>query len=239
VESSLHRELKRRYGPDAGGRSEVALAGCRVDAVGADGELVEVQSGALGPLRAKLGRLLASKRVRVVKPVVTARRIVKRARADGRDLSARFSPKRGAVLDVFDDLVGLVGVFPDPNLWVEVLAVEIDEIRLQRRRARRGFVVADRVLRAVSGSVTLHVAADLWRLAPGFRPVAPFTTLELAESLGRPLDFAQRAAYCLRLAGAVDVVGKAGNRRVYVAAQASAAVGAEAGASLGIASTTR
>src|SRR6478752_3639699 len=101
METALHRQLKARFGPECGGRSEVALAGFRIDAVDPDGGLVEVQSGALGPLRGKLARLLSEHRVRVVKPVVVARRIVRRARRDGADISARMSPKRGDLLDVF------------------------------------------------------------------------------------------------------------------------------------------
>jgi hypothetical protein len=214
VESSLHRELKERYGPGAGGRLEVSLGGFRVDAVAGDGELVEVQSGALGPLRSKLARLLPGARVRVVKPVVVARRVVRRARRDGPDLSARFSPKRGAVVDVFDDLVGLVQVFPHPNLRVDVLGVEVDEVRLARRRWP-GYEVADRALRGVVARVPLRAAADLWGLLPPGLGDAPFTTRELAECLGRPAAFAQRVAYCLRLSGAAEAVGKVGNRRVY------------------------
>jgi hypothetical protein len=213
VETSLHRQLKERFGPASGGRAEVALGGYRVDAVAPDGALVEVQSGALGPLRAKLGRLLPRHKVRVVKPVVVARRLIRRARRDGADLSARRSPKRGAMVDVFDDLIGLARVFPHPNLAVEVLAVEIDEVRVPRRRWP-GHAVVDRRLREVVATVPLRVAADLWTLLPeGVE--GPFTTFDLAERLGRPLAFAQRVAYCLRLSGAAETVGKRGNRLVY------------------------
>lgn len=214
METSLHRELKARYGPDSGGRLEVTLGAFRIDAVAEDGELIEVQSGALGPLRGKLGRLLPDSRIRVVKPVTVARRVVRRSHRDGADLSARYSPKRGAVFDVFDDLVGLARVFPHRNLTVDVLAVEVDEVRLDRRR-RPGYTVADRRLRAVVASVPLRVAADLWGLLPGGLG-SPFSTRDLADHLGRPAAFAQRVAYCLRHSGAVETVGKAGNRRIYV-----------------------
>jgi hypothetical protein len=213
VETSLHRELKERYGPSAGGRSEVALKGFRVDAVTADGGLIEVQSGALGPLREKLRRLLPEYHVRVIKPVVVARRLVRRARRDGRDLSARFSPKRGALVEVFDDLIGLARVFPHPNLCVEVLAVEIDEVRVPSRR-RPGYRVADRRLRTISETIALREAADLLTLLPGDWSM-PFNTCDLANRLGRPIGFAQRVAYCLRLSGAVETVGKSGNRWIY------------------------
>jgi hypothetical protein len=215
VETSLHRQLKERYGPRRGGRLEVALGGFRVDAVSSAGALIDVQSGSLSPLRGKLGRLLPEHRVRVIKPVVLARRVVRRSRPDGADLSARFSPKKGTLLDVFDDLVGLATLFPHPNLRVDVLAVEIDEVRVPRRRWP-GYRVADRSLRRVVETVSLRLPQHLWRLLPGTWDT-PFTTLDLAERLERPLAFAQRVAYCLRLAGAVEIRGKVGNRRIYAA----------------------
>lgn len=223
METTLHRQLKERFGASSGGRSEVTLGGFRIDAVDPDGWLIEVQSGPLSPLRAKLARLLPEHRVRVVKPVIVARRLVRRTRANSADVSARYSPKRGTALDVFDDLVGLARVFPHPNLRIDVLSIEIDEVRTPRRRWP-GFKVADRLLRDVLGSVTLAQARDLWSLLPG-TPASPFTTRELAEALERSRDFAQRVAYCLRLSGAAQLVGKRGNSLVYVRADSPHLVG--------------
>jgi hypothetical protein len=213
VETSLHRALKEQFGPVSGGRLEVSFGVYRIDAVGHDGVLIEVQSGPLGPLRAKLARLLPASRVRVVKPVTVAKRVIRRASPSGADLSARYSPRRGRVVDVFDDLIGLAATFPHPNLTIEVLGVEVDEVRVARRR-RPGFTVVDRGLLSVVSSVSLSEAVDLWRLLPAGLD-GPFTTRELSELLDRPLAFAQRVAYCLRLSGAVETVGKDGNRRVY------------------------
>src|SRR5207302_151250 len=117
----------------------------RIDAIAPDGTLIEVQTGALGPLREKLGRLLRARRVRVIKPVVVTRRIVRRDRRDGPDLSARLSPRRGSPADAFDDLVGLARLFPDPNLRIDVVEVAIEEVRIPRRR-RPGYAVIDRRL---------------------------------------------------------------------------------------------
>jgi len=222
METTLHRQLKERFGAPGEGRLEVALGGFRIDAVDRERRLVEVQSGALGPLRGKLARLLAEHQVRVVKPVVLERRIVRRARLKAPDLSARRSPKRGAVIDVFDDLVGLVSIFPHPNLMIDVLSVAIDEIRVPRRRKRSpGYKVVDRQLRSLLGSSVLRDADDLWSLLPA-DVESPFTTIDLAEMLSRSIDFAQRVAYCLRLSGAARVVGKVGNRRIYMRSTASA-----------------
>jgi len=213
METALHRRLKEQYGTESGGRVEVSLLGYRIDAIDAEGALVEIQSGALGPLRGKLARLLFEHQIRVVKPVVVGKRIIRRAGRDGRDLSARMSPKRGQVLDVFDDLVGLVGIFPDPNLHIDVLEVVIDEVRVPRKR-RPGYTIMDRVLHETGAIVTLREAADLWKLVPVILPDR-FTTIDLAHAIGRPMVFAQRVAYCLRKVGAVRQVGKVGNRVVY------------------------
>jgi hypothetical protein len=213
VETTLHRQLKEPYGPTAGGRLEVFLHGFRIDAVAANGDLVEVQSGPLGPLRTKLARLLPEHRVRVIKPIVLTRRLIRRARPDGADLSSRLSPRRGALVDVFDDLVGLATIFPHPHLQIDLLAVAIEELRVPRKR-RPGYSVLDRRLSAVVSTVSLRRARDLLPLIPEGLP-DPFTTRDLAAVLNRPLAFAQRVAYCLRSSAAVTVVGTQGNRKVY------------------------
>jgi len=221
METSLHHALKDRYGLASGGRCEVTVEGFRIDAVEPCGQLVEIQSGALGPLRAKLGRLLHRHRVRVVKPVVLERRVVRRSRLDGADLSSRRSPKRGTLIDVFEDLVGLARSFPHPNLRIEVLGVAIDEIRTPRRRWP-GYKIADRRLGEVREKVLLEKPADLWQLVPGGHDwTAPFSTADISARTDRPQWLAQRVAYCLRHSGAVRTVGKAGNRLIYVGIPAS------------------
>lgn len=214
MESSLHRALKEHYA--GAGDREVPLEGFRIDAVDPQGWLVEVQSGSLGPLRHKLKRLLPAYRVRLIKPVALERRLVRRARRDGPDLSSRRSPKRGGLVDVFDDLVGLATIFPDANLRIDVLAVSIEEIRVPRRRSPY-YDVVDRRLIAIEQARPLEHARDLWSLLPGdCQGRTPFTTHDLARRLDRPLAMAQRVAYCLRRSGAALALSKQGNSRVYV-----------------------
>ena len=216
METSLHRALKDQYGADSGGRSEVVFKGFRVDAVRDTGLLVEVQSGALGPLRSKLRSLLPEHQVQVVKPVTIQRRVIRRARLDGPDLSSRRSPKRGAILDIFEDLVGLAQILADPNLVIEILGVAIDEVRIPRRRWP-GYKIADRCLIQILDRRRIEHPADLWTLLPPEHDwTEPFTTADIARRIDRPLWFAQRVAYCLRLSGAAPVIGKRSNHRVYV-----------------------
>ncbi len=218
METSLHRSLKDRYASGQDGRREVRIDGFRIDAIDEAGRLIEVQSGPLGPLRGKLRQLLPLHRLRIVKPVVLSRRLVQTSPRGGSILSVRRSPKRGSLVDVFDDLLGVVRVFPHVNLDIEILGVTIDEVRVARRR-RPGYTVADRRLGQIQETVTLARASDLWTLLPAeCAEDEVFTTNELARRLGRPIWFAQRVAYCLRETKAARAVGKTGNRLIYVRA---------------------
>lgn len=224
METSLHRSLKELHGPAAGGRCEVAVDGFRIDAVAADGSLVEIQSGGLGALKPKLRSLLPRHRIRVVKPIVLGRVVVRRTAADGPDLSRRRSPRRGSLVEAFEDLVGLASMLPDPNLTVQIVGVAIEEVRLPRRR-RPGFAVIDRRLIEVREAVTIGSADDLWDLLPtDFPRFEPFSTADLARKLGTTRPFAQRIAYCLRNAGAAQPVAKRGNSYIYTARTGVAAV---------------
>jgi hypothetical protein len=213
VERTLHRQLKERYGPEAGGQTEVALEGFRVDAIAADGRLIEIQSAPLGLLKRKLATLLPTRAIEVVKPVIVGRRVIRRLEPGGIDLGCRRSPKRGSLIEVFEELVGIAHLFPHSNLTIDLLAVEIDEVRVARRR-RPGYSVVDRVLGRVVESVQLRVANDLWTLLPDDLP-DQFSTRDLAERIGRSLHFARRVAYCLRQSGSARVVAKVGNSLIY------------------------
>jgi hypothetical protein len=217
METSLHRDLKALYaGDDA--QFEVSLDGFRIDAV-SGGRLVEIQHGSLATIRDKVRTLLETHRVVVVKPIVVQKLLVKRASKDGPVASRRTSPKRGTILDLFDELVHFTRVFPHPGLTLEVPLVDVEEWRYpghgRRRRWRADdHQVEDQKLVAVHHTYQFRTAADLVRLI--FCPLPkPFHTGQLAEALHTRRWVAQRIAYCLRKMGAVCAVGKLGNTRLY------------------------
>jgi hypothetical protein len=217
METSLHRDLKRLYA-GAGARTEVAISGYRIDAV-SRGRLIEIQHGSLAAIRDKIGRLLAEHRVLVVKPIVRTKLLVKRPGRGEAAVSSRMSPKRGAIVDVFDELVYFTRVFPHPRLALEVVLVDVEEHRYpghgrRRRWRRRDHVVEDQKLVAVGRRVRLRGAADLVKLLPARLP-GEFHTLALAELCRVRRDVAQRIAYCLREMRAIEQVGKRGNALVY------------------------
>lgn len=216
METSLHRQLKRFYAGHET-RQEVRVGRWRIDAV-ARGQLVEVQLGSLAAIRSKVQALLAEHRLRVVKPIVARKHLIKLDER-GRVVAERSSPKRGSWLDAFDELVYFTQVFPHPNLTLELPLVEIAERRRpghgRRRRWRRDdFVVDDQELLAIADQRRVRTAADLVRLLPA-RPQGEFDTADLAQALGVRRFVAQRIAYCLREMGALDTRGKRARAWLY------------------------
>jgi hypothetical protein len=217
METSLHRELKQRYaGREA--TLEVPLGPYRIDAI-ADGQLVEIQHGALGAIRDKIRALVAKHRVLVVKPIVIRKLLVKLDGKGGAVLSRRLSPRRGTLLDLFDDLIHFTRAFPHEQLTLEVLLVEIEEWRYpghgRRRRWRLAdYQVEDQRLVRVHEIHRFHTADDLVALLPPGLP-QPFHTGQLAEAMQIPRWRASRITYCLTHMGAARRVGKTGNAWLY------------------------
>jgi hypothetical protein len=217
METSLHRELKRLYAGD-GATTEVPLGQYRIDAI-ADGRLVEIQHGALGAIRDKIRALLAKHRVLVVKPIVVRKMLVKLDGKGGAVTSRRLSPRRGKLLDLFDDLVHFTRAFPHDRLTLEVPLVDVEERRYpghgRRRRWRLAdFQVEDQRLVCVHQTHRFHTAADLAALLPAGLP-QPFHTGQLAEAMEIPRWLAGRIAYCLSHMGTARRIGKAGNSWLY------------------------
>jgi hypothetical protein len=218
METSLHRQLKALYAGDDG-LQEVVCEGYRIDAV-RGGELIEIQHGSLAAIRDKIRRLLKGHRVRIVKPIVANKLLVKLDKRGGAELDRRRSPKRGTLLNVFDELVYFTRVFPHDQLTLEVVLVDVEERRYpgrgKRRRRRDGkdFQIEDQRLMGVVASQSFSTVADLRKLLPKRMP-RQFHTAHLAERLKTPRWTAQRIAYCLREMGAVEIVGKEGNAILY------------------------
>ncbi len=217
METSLHRDLKARYaGQDA--QFEVSLGDYRIDVM-SGGRLIEIQHGSLAAIRDKVKILLRRHSVVVVKPIVVQKLLVKRQGKDGPVTARRMSPKRGTLLDLFDELIHFTRVFPHRRLTLEVPLVDIEEWRYpghgRRRRWRLDdYQVEDQKLVAVHATYRFQTAADLARLVE--RPMPQqFHTGHLAESLQVHRWSAQRIAYCFRHMGAVREVGKQGNARLY------------------------
>lgn len=217
METSLHRQLKRRYA-SRDSDTEVVIGNYRVDAVRED-ELIEVQCASLSAIREKSRELLRRHRLRIVKPVIERTRIRRLDRPGGKVVSRRMSPKRGGIVDVFEDLIYFTQVFPHPNLTIDVVTVQVEQTRVpfrgRRRRWQSDYRVVDVMLEEVLGQTEFRVPRDLLSVIPFPDRPASFNTADLASWIDRPRWFAQKVAYVLRKIGAVDARGRSRHGIIY------------------------
>ncbi|MCH2177261.1 MAG: hypothetical protein MK106_00520 [Mariniblastus sp.] len=213
METTLHHQLKEKF-REPGSEIEVKIGRYRIDVVN-HGRLVEIQRSGLAAIRDKVAALVDDYEVDVVKPLILRKRLIKLDSKEGVVIGKRWSPHRGSMLDVFDELLYFTRVFPHPNLRLITPLIEIEEYRFpghgRRRRRRKGdFEVKDQYLTEVRGMEIFQTAADLHRLLPADLPTT-FDSASLAQGLGVQRWVGQQIAYVLRHTGSATLVGKQGN----------------------------
>lgn len=210
METSLHRQLKQHYAASESD-TEVVVGSYRIDAIRED-ELVEIQCASLAAIRAKASSLLPQHRLRIVKPVILRTRIRRMARVGGRVTSCRLSPRRGSILDIFDDLIYFTRVFPHRNLVIEVPMVHVCETRLPAKKRRRGrradYQVHDVELESIGECYEFRDSLDLLSVVPWPVQADRVSTEDLAKAIDRPRWYAQKTAYVLRHIGAIEPNGR-------------------------------
>ncbi len=226
METSLHRALKQFYCTE-GCATEVKLGRYRIDVVRGT-ELIEIQHGSLAAIRDKIRALAEEHDVRVVKPIIVRKTLIKQLKRGGKIVERRASPKRGQLLDLFDELIYFRRVFPHPRLTLEVVLCDVEEWRYPghgRRRWKRpkAHQVEDQKLLAVHETHTFRTGDDLVALLPAGLPT-PFHSGDVASGLGIARWIAQRIVYCLREMAIARQVGKRGNTRLYELGVAKPAV---------------
>lgn len=217
METTLHRQLKTLYSrsPD---QLEQKLGNYRIDVLN-DQELIEIQHSSLSAIRNKIEDLVTEHTVKVVKPLVLKKRIVRLNRKGGSVVSRRWSPKKGDPLDIFDELIYLRSVFPHPNLILDIPTVSIEEWRYKgqgrkRRRSASNFLLQDQLLLEVHDTVRISSPSDLLAWLGPIQPQR-FDTARLALHLDVPRWRAQKIAYTLDHCGVIRKVGKKGNAFIY------------------------
>jgi hypothetical protein len=213
-EGALHAQLKDWY-RRRGDRVEQVVDGFVVDLIRGK-LLVEIQTGGFAPLRRKLELLTRQHRVRLVAPVPLVRSII-RVSDEGEQLSARRSPHRGRIEDVFDRLVSIPSLLSSPRFELEVILTNQEELRVHRQGhafRRHGWVVTGRRLVSVEQCVRIACPGDAARLLPPGLPEL-FDTGQLAEAAAIERRLAQQMTYCLRAIGVLEATGKRGNAVVH------------------------
>jgi hypothetical protein len=175
----------------------VRLNGYVIDIVRPDDPLlIEIQTTNFTAIKDKLAQLVADYRVRLVYPVPHEKWIV-RQDGDGTILGRRRSPRRGAVVDAFRELVRIPHLLAHPNFSLDVLLIREDEIRRydgRRGWRRKGWVIHEHRLLDVVEQHTFAAPADWCALLPDDLPDV-FTTADLARGIERPRRLAQQMVY--------------------------------------------
>jgi hypothetical protein len=214
-EKPLHAALKEWYA-QPGDQFEVSVDGFVVDIV-RDDLLVEIQTANFSAIKRKLTKLTPHHPVRLVYPIAREKWIVKLAKDGHGQLSRRKSPKRGAIEQVFGELIRFPHLLSSPNFSLDVLLIQEEEVRQydgKRGWRRKGWVTHERRLLQVMDNHLFETPADVSALLPSDL-VEPFTTSDLATAIAKPRWLARKMAYCLREMGAITPTGKRRNAILY------------------------
>lgn len=213
-EGPLHAALKRWYA-QPGDRFEVPVEGFVIDIVRGD-LLLEIQTGNVASIKAKLTRLVGSHRVRLVYPIAQEKWISRTANDDSDRVTRRKSPRRGRVEDVFWEIVGIPQLLTNPDLSLEVAMIREEEARRyvgKRRWRSGGWGTEERRLLEVVDRRLFERRSDWLALLPP--ALESFTSGELAVAIGVRRELAQKMAYCLRQMGIVERIGRRGRANLY------------------------
>ena len=214
-EGPLHASLKQfcRQPED---RVEQPVDGYVVDLL-RDDLIIEIQTRSFSAIARKMRDLVERHRVRLVHPVPRERWLVKLPKTGRGSPSRRRSPKNGGFELIFEELVSFPDLIGHDNFELEVLSTREEEIQKfgqRKRRRRNGWTVVERRLLEVADRLLIREVSDLAAFLPDGLPER-FHTGDLAKALGKPRAFAQKVTYCLRISGALSIVGKEGNALIY------------------------
>jgi hypothetical protein len=214
-EKPLHAALKTLLAKPSD-NLEVEVKGYVVDIL-RDDLIIEIQTGSFSKIRKKLINLLDQHSVRLVYPIPRKKWIVK-VEGDGETrISRRKSPKRGAVEDIFTELVSFPYLIKETNFCIEVLLTQEEEFRKHepnRAWRRKGWVTQERRLLEVVDRHLLCNPLDFAALLPESIQ-DEFTSTDLAHATNQRRRLAGQMAYCLREMEVIKVVGKRGRAYLY------------------------
>lgn len=214
-EGSLHSALKSWYAKP-GDRVEVKVKNYIIDIVRGD-LLIEIQTGNFAAIRNKLKSLLQNHSVHLVYPIPQQKWIVKVDKAGTSVISRRRSPKKGKLIDLFDELLRIPTMINHPKFSLEVLMIAMEEVRCADGKGswrRKGVSIKDRRLVDVEERIMFCEKKDFLKLLPD-NLIQPFSNKSLAKSVGITVRQARKMTYSLKKMELIAEVGKEGNALLY------------------------
>ncbi len=207
-EWKLHAALKKHYcRPED--QMEVSVDGFVIDIV-RDGLLIEIQTSNFGSMKKKLQRLMSKSKVRVVYPIARKKLVVRESLDGSSIIGQRYSPKKGTIFQIFDELVYIPFLAKNENFSLEVVLIE--EIERKRRDGRgswkrKGWSIVDRELKEIIQTRLFESPTDYLELLPDIE--TPFTNTEIAKELKIPVHLVRKMTYTMRK---MQIIKKEGMR---------------------------
>jgi hypothetical protein len=214
-QTSLHESIKQWYSKP-GDQLEAWIDDYLIDIV--RGEfLIEVQTGNFSSIKKKVKDLLHTHDVRIVHPIVINKWIT-RLGTHGEKTSQRKSPRKGRLEDMFLELVYMPSIWKSPNLSLEILLIDAEEILVHDGKGswrRKYWSVQDKRLLTINKREVFRSPTDFLRFLSDNLP-NQFTTNNIAETSRLKLNIARKMAYTLRKMGVIKDIGRKGRATLYI-----------------------
>jgi hypothetical protein len=214
TETSLHSILKDWYSLSKD-RIEVKIDGFVVDIV-RDDLLIEIQTKNFYAIKKKLWSLVKNYNIRLVHPIAIRKWIIHELYNNV--INRRKSPKKGKLIDLFDELVRIPNIFTEDNFSLEILMIEEEEVRRNDHKGswrRRGMSILDRRLLEVISRIEFKDKTDFLRFIPNTLK-EPFSNKTLAKEASIPIRKSRKITYCLKKMEVIKEVGKQRNELLFV-----------------------
>ncbi|MGH4052041.1 MAG: hypothetical protein ACREVX_11960 [Clostridium sp.] len=213
-EKSLHSSIKQWY-IEPGDRFEVKVDKYVIDLVRED-SLIEIQTKNFSAIANKLRNLVKYNKVMLVHPIAIEKYIVT-TDITNEIISRRKSPKKGKLMDLFDELIRIPDLMSQENFILEILMTKEEEIRCKDGKGswrRKGISIKDRKLIEVTQKVTFKEEKDFLVFLPDELPLK-FTNKQLAKELKVTVYKARKITYCFRKMNLICQVGKIKNELIF------------------------
>ncbi|MFX1548932.1 MAG: hypothetical protein ACFFB9_01135 [Promethearchaeota archaeon] len=214
-ESTLHTELKWLYS-ESNDQIEKKVGNFIIDIV-KDDLLIEIQTINFSAIRNKIRTLLQKYKVELVHPIYQDKWIINLDSQLNKIIRRRLSPIHCSYIDIFEELISIPRMICHPNFTIDIVLVQIEEIRENNGKGswkRKGWSISDKKLLRLVERRKFNNPTDFLDFIPKDIKT-PFTNLELAKSLNKPLSFARKVSYCLRKMEMLKTVGKRGNTLIF------------------------
>lgn len=216
-EKRIHAVLKEYFEPRSK-YHEVPYLGYVADIKNASG-VIEIQTGSLYPLKAKLSSFLEESNVTLVHPVAAVKYLSWIDPATG-DISPRHkSPKQNPVLSSLVNLYYIRQFLAQQRLMIRLVLLEVDEYRYKNgwsRDGKRGSTRYERIPIDLIDIISLDSPADYLSLLPdSMKNANEFTVRDFSEAVKISRRNAYMALSAMTAAGAIKKDRRRGNVDVY------------------------